>query len=85
MAAQLRPTLVLLDVKLPDLDGMEVLAMLRADPRTRGLCVVMLTGQAQPDDIEAALRSGARAYWTKPMDFALFIAEMQKLLPPTAV
>ena len=84
MAAQLRPTLVLLDVKLPDLDGMEVLAMLRADPRTRGLCVVMLTGQAQPDDIESALRSGARAYWTKPMDFALFIAEMQKLLPPAA-
>jgi len=85
LAAQLRPTLVLLDVKLPDLDGMEVLAMLRADPRTRGLCVVMLTGQAQPDDIESALRSGARGYWTKPMDFALFIAEVQKLLPPAAI
>ena len=82
LAAQLRPALVLLDVNLPDLDGMEVLAMLRADPRTRGLCVVMLSGSTSADSVEAALRSGARAYWAKPLDFARFITEVQQLLPP---
>ena len=82
LAAQLHPALVLLDVNLPDLDGMEVLAMLRADPRTRGLCVVMLSGSTSADSVEAALRSGARAYWAKPLDFARFITEVQQLLPP---
>ncbi|RRS04244.1 PAS domain S-box protein [Aquabacterium soli] len=82
LAAELQPTLVLLDVNLPDLDGLEVLAMLRADPRTRGLCVVMLSGSTSADSVEAALSSGARAYWAKPLDFARFITEVQQLLPP---
>ena len=82
LAAQLQPALVLLDVNLPDLDGMEVLAMLKADPRTRRLWTVMLSGSTASDDVEGALRSGARAYWTKPLDFARFIADVQQLLPP---
>jgi CheY-like chemotaxis protein len=81
LALQLQPDLVLLDVQLPDLNGMEVLAMLKADPRTRALSVVMLSGHAMADDVETALRSGARAYWTKPVDFARFISDVQAFLP----
>ena len=59
----------------------DVLAMLKADPRTRRLSIVMLSGSTSADDVEAALRSGARAHWTKPMDFARFISDIKAFLP----
>jgi signal transduction histidine kinase/ActR/RegA family two-component response regulator/HAMP domain-containing protein len=69
VAAQLQPHLVLMDMQLPDADGIEILARLRGDPATAALRVIALSSSAMPDEVAAALRAGAQAYWTKPIDF----------------
>jgi hypothetical protein len=71
-AAQTLPGLVLVDMQLPDIDGMEVLQRLRADPVTAGLVVIALSANAMPEDIEAALQAGFDDYMTKPLDFLAF-------------
>lgn len=67
------PLLVLLDLKLPRVDGLEVLAQWKANPVSRALPVVVLTSSAEDKDIEAAYRLGANSYIVKPVDFAKFL------------
>ncbi len=67
-----RPDLVILDVKLPDMSGLQVLKDLRENPRTQLVPVVVLTGNASPDDVAAAYRIGANSVVLKPADFAEF-------------
>ncbi len=78
-AAQLLPGLVLVDMQLPDIDGLEVLARLRADPQTAGLRVIALSANAIPADIQRALDAGFDDYWTKPLDFAVFNAAIDRV------
>jgi hypothetical protein len=78
-AAQTLPGLTLLDMQLPDIDGLEVLARLRADPRTAGLRVVALSANAIPADIQRALQAGFDDYWTKPLDFEVFNAALDQV------
>jgi signal transduction histidine kinase/ActR/RegA family two-component response regulator len=78
-AAELLPALVLVDMQLPDIDGLEVLARLRADPRTAGLRLIALSANAIPADIQRALAAGFDAYWTKPLDFATFNAAIDQV------
>lgn len=66
------PAVVLLDLKLPKIDGMEVLRQVRADPRTRLLPVVVLTASKQEEDIIGSYSLGANAYVRKPVDFNEF-------------
>ncbi len=66
------PAVVLLDLKLPKLDGLEVLKRLRADRRTRILPVVILTSSKEQEDILRGYELGANAYVRKPVDFAAF-------------
>ena len=66
------PACLLLDLKLPNLDGLEVLRRLRADPRTRLIPIVILTSSSEPQDIRAAYRLGANSYICKPVNFSLF-------------
>jgi two-component system, response regulator len=66
------PHLVLLDLKLPMLDGLEVLKRLRADERTRTLPVVVLTSSREECDLVESYRLGANSYVRKPVDFAEF-------------
>jgi len=73
------PDLVLLDLQLPDLDGMEVMRRLRADPGTAGCRIVALSADAMPDHIEAALAAGFDDYWTKPIQFDRFLAGIDAL------
>lgn len=69
----LLPVAILLDLKLPRVDGLEVLRQLKAHERFRTLPVVVLTSSAEDRDIETAYRLGANSYIVKPVDFAKFL------------
>lgn len=73
------PDLVLLDLQLPDIEGIEVMRRLRADPRTAGCRIVALSADAMPDHIETALAAGFDGYWTKPIEFDRFLAGIDAL------
>ena len=81
-ALSMQPSLVLLDMQLPDIDGFEVFRRLRADPRTAGIPCIALSANAMPQDIEHALRSGLADYWTKPLDFTQFMAALERWFGP---
>lgn len=74
-----RPTVVLLDIKLPKVDGLEVLRRLRADERTRTLPVVILTSSKEEQDLLRGYSLGANSYIRKPVDFAQFIEAVRQL------
>lgn len=73
------PVLVLLDLKLPKVDGLQVLARLRADPRTSFLPVVILTSSTEDRDLVESYRSGANSYVQKPVDFVEFTEAVHQL------
>jgi two-component system response regulator len=73
------PALVLLDLKLPRIEGLEVLRRIRAEPRTRLLPVVVLTSSAEDEDLLKSYSLGANAYVRKPVDFAKFIEAARTL------
>lgn len=73
------PVLVLLDLKLPRIDGLEVLRRLRADPRTTSLPVVVLTSSSEPTDVAGSYDQFANSYIRKPVDFADFMNVVRKL------
>jgi two-component system response regulator len=71
--AGLRPRLILLDLKLPRLDGLEVLRRVKSDPRTQAIPVVVLSSSGQAGDLEACYRLGANSYIVKPVHFNQFV------------
>ncbi len=73
------PRVVLLDLKLPKVDGLEVLRRLRADERTRLLPVVILTSSREQQDLLDGYGYGANSYVTKPVDFAQFSRAVEQL------
>ncbi|HSC00321.1 MAG TPA: ATP-binding protein, partial [Burkholderiaceae bacterium] len=78
-ARRLRPDLILLDMQLPDIDGLEVLRQLRADPSTASIPCIALSANAMPEDIQLALGAGFADYWTKPLDFRIFLGALDTL------
>jgi two-component system response regulator len=73
------PGLILLDLKLPKVDGLEVLRRIRADERTQLIPVVILTSSKLEDDILAGYRGGANAYVRKPVEFSEFVEAISAL------
>jgi two-component system response regulator len=72
-ASAFQPALVLLDVKLPKIDGMEVLRRIRSDPRTESLPVIVLTTSNEETDIVNSYRLGANSFVRKPVVFGDFL------------
>jgi two-component system, response regulator len=73
------PALILLDLKLPRVDGLEVLRRIRADERTRRLPVVVLTTSQEAPDVAASYDLGVNSYIRKPVDFNQFAQAIQQL------
>jgi two-component system, response regulator len=74
-----RPRVVLLDLKLPKIDGLEVLRILKADPRTSAIPVVILTSSREERDIIESYRLGVNSYIVKPVNFDNFIEAVRTL------
>ena len=73
------PDVILLDLKLPKLDGLEVLRQLRADERTQTVPVVILTSSREEEDIARSYQLGANSYVRKPVDFDEFHEAARRL------
>jgi len=73
------PSLILLDLKLPKVDGLEVLRRIRAERRTRFVPVVVLTSSKQQEDILDSYQNGANAYVRKPVSFSEFSSAVSTL------
>ena len=80
MARQEPPVLILMDLRMPGMDGYAALRALRADPQTAKLIVVALTAQAMNGDREAALEAGFDGYIAKPIDTQAFPRAIAELL-----
>lgn len=78
-AGKTLPQVILLDLKLPKIDGLEVLRRIRADGRTQFLPVVVLTSSEEAKDIIDSYRAGANSYVRKPVDFSRFLELMRDI------
>lgn len=74
-----RPGLILLDVKLPKMDGFEVLKQLKGDPEYSSIPVVMLTTSSQDEEIVRGYAEGANSYVTKPVKFSEFAEKVKSI------
>lgn len=81
-AAARRPDLVLMDMRMPVLDGHEATRRLKADPALADVPVVALSAQALPQEKAQALAAGCVAHIEKPLDAERFVAQLRALLPP---
>ncbi|GAB4256272.1 MAG: response regulator [Methylomicrobium sp.] len=73
------PRIILLDLKLPKLDGLEVLKQIRNDAQTRLTPVVVLTSSKESRDLETSYRLGANSYIQKPLDFSRFVEAVREI------
>jgi DNA-binding response OmpR family regulator len=84
LAREHKPALAVLDIGMPGLDGLEVLAEIRADEALRGMLVLLLTAKAQESDVRRGYDSGADAYVKKPFSPAELSTRVRGLLDPAS-
>ncbi len=85
LARDKRPDLILLDIRMPGMDGFDTCHYLKTDPKTKATPVIMLTAMGQGKDVEKAIANGADAYIQKPIDFDKLqdkISTFVKITPP---
>ena len=75
-----KPDLILLDVHLPDASGQEFLRLVKANPETTHIPVIMISADAMPEQIESALAAGAQSYLTKPVQLPSLLSQVDTLL-----
>jgi DNA-binding response OmpR family regulator len=75
-----QPTLAVLDVSMPGLSGIDVCRMLRAEPSTAGMLIIMLTARVQEQDVEGGFSAGADDYVTKPFSPRELVSRIQAML-----
>lgn len=85
LAAEIRPALVLMDIQLPDLDGIAALGRLRADERTASIPVLALTAQAMLGDRERLLAAGFDGYVSKPVNVEVFLDTVRRFCDPATL
>ena len=78
-----RPALAVLDVSMPALSGIDVCRMLRAEPATAGMLIIMLTARVQEQDVQGGFNAGADDYVTKPFSPRELVSRIQALLSRT--
>ena len=74
-----QPAVILLDLKMPKVDGLEVLRTVKSDPELQRIPVVMLTSSREETDLVKSYQLGANAYVVKPVDFPQFVAAVKEL------
>ncbi len=75
-----QPDLILLDIMLPKLGGFDVCRILKADPATKAIKIVMVTGLGRMGEVETAFKNGADDYLIKPVDTARLLKKLEKVL-----
>jgi two-component system cell cycle response regulator DivK len=80
LAKERRPSLVLMDIRLPGIDGMEALRRLRAEPMTREIPVMAMTASVMTEDRQKIMGAGFDAYQSKPINVTDFVAAVAQLL-----
>ncbi len=80
-----RPDLIVMDIQLPGMDGLEATRKLKEEPTTREIPVIAVTSYAMKGDEEAALAAGCVGYITKPIEKTILLAEVDRLLKPLSI
>ena len=80
LAKEKKPDLILMDIQLPVMDGLEATSILKADPATKNIPIIALTAYAMEEDEERALQAGSDGYLTKPIRIEEFLEEVAKYL-----
>jgi len=80
LAKEHKPDLVLMDIQLPDIDGITALAQIRADPETKGIPVLAVSASVMPDDQQRIAASGFDAFVTKPINVKQFVETVEKFV-----
>ena len=77
---QIKPDLILLDLMMPDVSGLEVLRFLRREPQLENLPVVVVSAKSLPEDINKGMEAGASLYLTKPISYRKLVQSIGKLV-----